>query len=989
MNTCHGFVLGLILGLGCMTTQAADTLRPGEPLILREGWQLKSSVLVSDDDAKVSSVGYLPQEWLKTTVPSTVLNAMIKNDVYPDVRVGMNSFKIPDASEEFNRKNDLAKYSYLPDKRNPWKDPYWYRTEFRLPAWSDGGRVWLNFKGINYRAEVWLNGAKIADRKEMVGAYRRFRFDITAHARPGENCLAVKVFPVDHPGEPELQLEPLGKARSYIKEIQKDVTYTVAVGYDCMPPIPDRNMGIWQEVSVDFTGPVDIRDPFVVSRLPLPRLDSASLTISAELVNTTGSTQKGTCRGVVTELGRECVKEIELAPGETKTIVFSPSEFPQLEVANPRLWWPKPYGAQNLHHLRVVFETSQGTSAGQTVAFGIRQIGKELHHFNSDPGLRVLVNGKRVFCQGGWLQPELLFDWSGKRAETEVRYLTEANLNTVTFEDLPVPCDDFLEACDRHGLMYWTSFYGSYWVRPGTKLPEDRELLAQCAVDVIKGYRNHPSVILYSCSGEEDPSKEVYLTWRKNVLALDSTRLFIPSIDVHKPLEWLLQDIPTGVRDDHTFWDVEPVGYYHKVRSGGTWMFNTEVSIASLPPVAQLKRFLPDLLTESGVKPAPFPVDAVWAHHDATSYVKDYGPALRRLYGPVRNTEDYCWKSHLLTAERHRAWSEAVNHRMWDITSGVWQWKINSCWPSVGWQIYDWYLKPMVSYYYYKSAFEPLHVQLSPLDGMVTVVNRRLQPERGLEVAVKVFDSDMKMRWENAAKAEVGANTYRDVFSIPLIADLTTVYFVQLRMTRDGKPVSENFYWLSSRQPTDFSPLNRLPMAKVEMSQSFERRGDQTVAHVRLVNSGRGLAFFMSLVVTRGPGGDEVMPIFWDDNYFSLLPGQSKEINATFATEDLQGASPVVELGGWNIETPFECRNLKVSKAQVKPGQLMTVTAAIANTFLDGSPIELYVDDQPVDRQMFWARGKMSRELSFELKLDRPGSHQIRIGKQTAAVRVE
>ena len=161
-----------------------------------------------------------------------------------------------------------------------------------------GQHLWLEFKGINYRADVWLNGKQVADSKTMVGIYQRFRFDITEYAQMGTNCLAVKIHPVDHPGEPDLQLTPGVYSREFRgKELQKDVTYTMSIGYDCMPTIPDRNMGIWREVCLEWTGPVDIRNPFVAPDLPLPDTSQATLSVSAELVNASSSPVKGVLRG--------------------------------------------------------------------------------------------------------------------------------------------------------------------------------------------------------------------------------------------------------------------------------------------------------------------------------------------------------------------------------------------------------------------------------------------------------------------------------------------------------------------------------------------------------------------------------------------------------------------------------------------------------------------------------------------------------------------
>jgi exo-1,4-beta-D-glucosaminidase len=1001
MNTLR-LLLASLLVLACAVT-AENTRQP-----LDGTWLLKSSVLVPEDGEHISTVGYKPRRWLKTSVPSTVLGALVKNGVYPDLRIGMNSFLIPDSSDEFNRKHDLAKFSYLPDKRNPWRDPYWYRTEFKLPAWPEGRRLWLNFNGINYRAEVWLNGKRIADEKEMAGIYQRFRFDVTGCARRGVNALAVKIHPVDHPGEPDTQLKPSGPARHYFKkEIQKDVSYQVAIGYDCMPPIPDRNMGIWQDVFLEWTGPVDIRDPFVATDLPLPDTSRATLTVSAELVNASASPVRGVLRGRVAGTEVSFEQPVELAPNETKLVRVEPKPV----MHQPRLWWPRNYGEQHLYELKLEFAGTE-----RTVAFGVRTVGKELHKLGDHHGLRVLINGQKVFSQGGWLQPELLFEMPPRRLEAEVRYLTEANLNTVTIEDLPVLSDEFLAACDRHGLMLWMSFYSSYWIQPETNWPLDHELLARGGVDVIKRHWNHPSLVLYSCVGEGVPSKDVYLTWRKNLLALDRTRLFVPTVDVRQKVEWLEPDLPTGLHDAVAFWEISPPGYYHRVRNGKKWMFNTEVSIPSLPPVNNLRKFIPDLLTSGGP-------DTVWAHHDASYFIRDFDPAVRLFYGSHHNIVDYCWKAQLLSAERHRAWSEAANHRMWDITSGIWQWKLNSCWPSVGWQIYDWYLKPMVSSYYYKSAFEPLHVQLNPLDGTVTIINRRLQPASSLDVQAGVYDSHARLRWEQQATTSVGANTYHDVFAVPPLADPTPVYFVKLRLRRDGKPVSENFYWLSAKpyadistddsefravgkaadmkpgegfysrasttNTADFSALAQLPPVKLNVSYRIERHGNQRIARVRLHNPTDRLAFFIQLALTHGRQGDEVLPVFWSDNYFSLLPGESKEVDASFAAEDLHGATPVLEVGGWNIESQFKCASLQPSKSRVKAGEAFTIAATITDTFLDGSRVALLVDGQPADAQWTWARGSKRAELTFRLTLREPGAHRLSVADRTIEVDVE
>ncbi len=946
-----------------------------ERVDLVSGWKLKSSALVKDATGPCDT-----RDWIPVTVPSTVLNALVKAGIYPDPRVGLNAYQIPDSSDEFNQRHDLAKFSYLPDKRNPWRDPYWYRTEFALPKSVGERRVWLNFNGLNYRADIWLNGKQVADSRQVVGSFSRYRFDVTEHARMGQrNCLAVKIHPPDHVGVPDTQLEVCGKNRNFRKEIMKDVTLAMmAIGYDCAPTVPDRQTGLWQDVWLEFTGPVVIRDPFVVTRLPLPNTGCATLEVSAELVNTGASLVRGVLRGRVAGTEVSFEQPVELAPGETKLVRVEPKPV----MRQPRLWWPKHYGEQHLYELKLEFA---GTEC--TATFGVRQITKELHKLDNAHGLRVLVNGQKIFCRGGYIQPEVMFDWDAKRIEAEIRYLTEANINIVYFEDIPNPPDVFLELCDRYGLMFGNCFYGCYWMQPNSGYPTDLDLLARGTVDIIKRYRNHPSLVLYMAQNEGEVREDVYTRWRKDIIEHDGTRLFIPSgsfpdYRTNYP-SWFKPDLPTGINDYNpkSYSWVEPAQFFRWVRESRNWMFILESGAPSVPPISSLRKFIPDF-DSAPAESERFPLTPVWAHHDACHYFKPFDDALRRIFGRPKNVVDYCQKAAVLSADQHRAMYEAANHRMWEITSGVSEWKLNACWPSVEWQIYDWYLKPMPSFYYIRKACEPLHVQLTPLDSMVSVINHRLEAQRGLEVVAQLYEMNGKLRWEKRLKTDVPANSYKEVFDVPPIIQSSgqpVVHFVKLQLKdRRGQVVSDNFYWLPSRyritqlsQQEDLIALEELPPATVRASMTTQTVGAETVARVRLENPGKHLAFFVQATITRGAGGGEIVPVLWNDNYISLVPGEVRELTARFATADAGGSQPVLEVGGWNVETDFDCTDLKI-----EPGM---VTATIANTFLDGSRVTLYVDGKPAASQWAWARGNKKDTVTLPIQV---GQHQIKVGRK-------
>ena len=982
-----GIIIVAALASSAVAAQVPDLAT--ERINLKDRWLLTSSSLVKEDGRAISTSTFRPDQWYPTSVPSTVLNALIKNGVYPDLRIGLNCYLIPDASDEFNRKHNLSRYSYLPDKRNPWKDPYWYRTEFALPDLAKDRRVWLHFNCINYRADVYLNGQQIASRTDMAGMFRRFAFDVTGAARGGINALAVRIHGVDTPGTPDQQLKVFGPERSFFKEIMKDVTEVMTIGYDCMPTVPDRNMGICQDVYVEITGPVVIRDPFITTDLPLPKTDRATLNVTATLANATDSPQTGILKATILQTGQTFQTPVTLAPRQSKEVFFSPAPI----IENPRLWWPVSYGPQNLYRLALTFECPSGVSDSQTITFGVRKLTTELYQLDGWHGRRVFINGQRIFCRGGYVQPEILFDWDRRRMENEIRYYAEANLNLIFFEDIPNPPDEFLEACDKLGVLFGNCFYACMWLKPGSGFPADLDLLEKCTVDLVKRYRNHPSLVMYMAMNEGDTREDVYEMWRKHILALDGTRFHIPSAyfpdDRKDAPGWFRKDLPTGMTDlgPKSYGWQEPSTYYQWVRESRNWMFQLENGSASLPPISSLRKFLPDMDKMSS--DAPFPLNEDWAHHGANHYYRPYDTALRRLHGQPKTVADYCWKGHLTTADQHRAMFEAVHHRMWDITSGFTQWKINDCWPGVQWQIFDWYLKPMVSYYYIKKACRPLHIQLSLLEPTVTIINNQLPAQSHLTARARVYDLDMKLLYEKEAKADVAPNSYRDVFTMPQLPELTEVYFVALDL-RDGKDevVADNFYWLPRNKSDDLKALASLPMVGLETSHSVEQQGENTLLRVSVRNPSTRLAFFVQLAATKGRGGEEVLPVLWSDNYFSLLPGESKQLTAALATSDLGGTVSAVQVGGWNILTDFQCTALEVPKMAATAGDPITVTATIANTFIDGSRVSLFVDEKPID-SAFVAPTALNAAAKIDFTVRLPaGSHQLRVGSKAASILV-
>ncbi len=912
--------------------------KSGEMKILLSGdWIIKSSIQVKEDGEIISTDKFNPKGWYRAKVPTTVLNALIKDSVYQDPWIGLNNYKIPDVSDEFNRKYDLAKYSYIDGSTNPWKDPYWFRKEFKLPDNFKGKELWLNFDGINYRADVWLNGHEIADHLEMVGMFLRFRYDITQYVLVNQmNYLAVKIHQVDHPGLPlpGVQFEVFGKTRGHAIDIFKDETLKFSGGWDCAPVVRDRNMGIYQDVYITATGPASIENPYIITDLPLPDTTRADIKIITELKNNS----KEEINGVLTVkislinnlkfptytkyLGGSMpdiiiIKKVKLTADRATDVVLNSSEFTSLSIHNPYLWWPNGYGKQYLHNMELTFSIDGKTSDKKNITFGIRKVTSELKKKGNDWGRVFYINGQRVFCKGGWLQPDALLNVSEKRVYDEARLLAEANVNMVASEDAPSPPDIILDSYDKYGIMCWETFYQCYRMFPGDSVtennPSDHALALREAQDIIKRYRNHPSLVIWCAANEVTVAGDIYKPLRKYVFDLDGTRTFLAasstSWDIDKYTPYIKADLPLGTTDDGDpdyNWNPEHF-YFDKILEVEKQAFRNELGVASVPVYSSLKKFIPRFSKDT--KNAFFPLDSTWAEHgawDDNNYAfRAYDNAIRTLYGRPVSVEDYAKKAQFVNANSYRAMFEAANHRMWKITSGVMLWKLNDCWPSVLWQLYDWYLCQNASYYFSQKAMEPVHIQMNANSSVVSVINTRHKNLDSLIVIVSIVDSSLKTIWFRTDTINIGADMYRELFSIHQGLKLTPTYFVKLELKRnDGCLLSENIYWLSPGKQPDFSFLGKLEPVKLKISANNEEKGKEYQITVKLSNQTGKLSFFNRLVITKGEKGEEVLPAFWDSNFITLFPGEEKTVRATIAKEDLSGEVPYIRIDGNNKVEP-------------------------------------------------------------------------------------
>ena len=837
-------------------------------------WQMKSST--ADDT-----------QWTEVTVPTTVLSALVDKGVYPDPWIGMNNFTIPDVSEP----------------GSPFRDPYQFRTSFTLPAEMAGAsHIWLHLDGINYRADINLNGVLIATREQVVGMFRRFRFDITpALKRSGPNELEITVYQTDHPGTPTPghQWDLFRPNRGNSGDgLFRDETMKMSGGWDCAPVVRDRNMGIWQDVWLSASGDVTVENPFVYSEVP--SADRAILHLESTLSNHSVAQVKGTLTArIIPENGKTLTlsKSVSLAPGESRKVSFLP-----YTLDNPLLWWPNGYGEQHLYKLELSFETGpRKLSDSVSTPFGIREVGSYLMDKDGEKGRVFTVNGVKIFARGGWLQPDAMLRNTDKNIYDQARLLKEAGVNLVGSEDMPAPDPAWLDSWDEAGLMSWHVFHQCYRMYPGranAHNPDDHELAAKCVRDIILRYRNHPSIIAWFGVNEVMVDEDLYVATKQACKELDPTRPFFPttatSWDVEKLTPWILEDLPVGTTDDGApDYNWAPSDYYfRKVNEVHLQMFRNELGMPSMPVYRSLEQFIPSLNKPFDPRDPLFPLDSHWAEHgawDANNFCyRAYDNAIRTLYSDPVSARDYVRKGQMVSAEGYRAMFEAANHRMWDITTGVMLWKLNSCWPDVCWQFYDWSLTPTAAYYFAKKALEPVHIQMNADTRMISIINTTPTALSGLKAKVSVWGNDMKEHWSMERTLDAPAQTFTELEAIPYLKDITAVALVRMSLEdASGAVVSENFYWYYT-QHQNYYWLTTLPKVDLHPKVKVLRKeGDGYRLELTLKNDSQTLSFFNEIVLLSG--GTPAGPVFWDDNFVTLFPGETKVLSAWISQSDTRG----------------------------------------------------------------------------------------------------
>lgn len=911
-------ICGVVLWACALSLSAQSTIASGPPrrVELTGNWELASAQAVNAAGQTISLPDYKTASWHPVAhMPATVLEVLEEDGVYPNLYEGMNLLKsVP---------QDL----YLQD--------WWYRTTFVAPP---GHAIYqLDFPGINYRAEIWLNGNLVADNQQAMGMYVAHPFDVTRWIKPGAaNVLAIKV-------TPERLIEGLNGVEladswwDWINWKYLGYREQQSPGFQPVSFVPDRNAGIWKPVYLRISGAVTVSHVTVNTDLPLPQLTSARLTVFAELQNLSASPVNGVLRGTISRPGKPVIQieqTLSLAAGEDREASFTPQQYPQLAVQNPDLWWPYTMGKPDLYELDLKFLADGLPSDDAHIRFGIRTItshreqGEQFSAAGADGAFYLKVNGKSFLARGADYTPDLLYRNDPNRDAAVIRYVKDLGLNMLRWES-KIASEHMLELADEEGvpvMLGWMCC--AQWEHWKDWNAEDYRVAGESLTSQILMLRSHASVILWANGSDGLPPLPVLDTYRGILKKLHWQNAVVDTVSgANKDREWngIHMLGPYGWRPP-TYWFS---GRYPAARGACAEQGDNE----HIPPYESLKKFIPaDKL---------WPINETWYFHaganDGNNTLANIQLAINHRYGPSTSAEEFARKAQLASYENTRAQFEDFAANGWADHKMTLYWMLNNHWPSFFGHLFDYYLKPGGAYYGAKKGLRPLSVVFDYYAtenhslANFTVVNQMPEEQNGLSARIRIYDLDGRVRVDRRITGiHVTPGGAVNVLRLPRLKSLTPVYFVRCQLSdASRKPLVENVYWQSTKDDdlgdpandddafhlkmanwADMTALNNMPKVRLTVSarQTTEDGEDHVI--IRLRNPTKQIAFFERAEVTSTQGGDEILPLEYDDNYLTVFPRESAEIHGKVRL----GTPRWIKLAGYN--TPEESAPIQISTGQ-------------------------------------------------------------------------
>jgi hypothetical protein len=882
----------------------------GNEWLISGGWELAAARQINLSGHEISGREYNPFFWINATVPGTILTTLVNNGYYPDPLYGLNNLSIPDT---------LC--------RTDW----WYRTVLPIPGEAKNKRIQLLFNGINYKAEVWFNGSFVGTIK---GAFIRGQFDITHLIRQdGNNVLAVHILPPPHPGIPhEENLMETGANGGLL--CYDGPTFVCTEGWDWIPGIRDRNMGIWQDVRLRVLSDARIVDPQVISDLPLPDTSSAKLTIKTSLVNYSDKQENFILSGEIENI--KFSKQVTLKARETRLFIFNAIDFPQLNIQKPRLWWPNGYGNQELYNLRLALtEENNILTDTKEVKFGIREMSYDftvdyqyarqnvrvnlnplkvwgktekiityrMHGYDSRhlpngvqigfvpdlkdtvlfdkgitpgsaPYLVIQVNGQPIYCRGGnWGLDEAMKRVSREKMEPFFRLHKDEGFTMIRNWVGQSTEEIFYQLADEYGLLIWNDFWMS--TENYNLDPWDNQLLLDNARDVIRRFRNHPSIAVWCGRNEGNPPMDLDDSLHILQAKEDGTRIYHSS------------SIRNNLTNSGPWFYTDFVNKEIHHKDG----FNTETGSPAIPVAETMREMMaPEDL---------WPIGDVWYYHDLHKGQTDYIKAIEDQYGPYKNIDEFCIKAQMLNYEIYREIFEVWNYRLWNNCSGLLLWMSHPAWPSTVWQTYSSDYETNGVYYGSRKACEPLHIQFQPDKDDIYFINNTLHNYDRIKTELKIYDLTGREIYIESAVNDSKANSRIKCFVPKIPGILPAIYLVRMRtITSEGVVLSENAYFRSNSNKKDFKGLDNLAPVTLKGKLAGKKLVNRSyISTITLTNPSKVMAVSIKLNVRDAITGKRILPAYISDGYFTLLPGETRIVVAEFPAEKLAGSVKITAEG--------------------------------------------------------------------------------------------
>lgn len=817
-------------------------------------WKLKCAREVFAEGSAVASDGFDTDGWLVATVPGTVLSSYINIGAVPDPNHADNIFNISD--------------SYF-------NSDFWYRNEFELTEGLTDGKLFLEFDGINWKADVYLNGEAMG---RIEGGFTRGRFDISEAARIGKNILAVRIIRNAHIGAVKEKNEKNTGVNGGILGADNP-TFHASIGWDWISTIRGRNIGIWNDVRIVKEGKVSLKDPFVNVVLPLPDTTSAVLTPEVYVTNNSDEAVAGTLKGFVGEIRFE--QDMVLEPREERAVRFDLLSYPQLMMKDPRLWWPNGYGEPFLYDAGFEFITGEIVSDKLDFKTGIRQVDSD----EEGGVLHLYVNGRRFIGRGGnWGFSENNLNYRGREYDIAAAYHADMNFTIMRNWVGQTGDVELYEACDRHGIMIWQDFW---LANPADGPdPDDSEMFLANAEDYLRHHRSHPSLVLYCGRNEGFPPKVIDEGLRSLVR------------DYHPGLHYISSSADGCVSGHGPYRALTPKEYFN-LPSGNDRFHSERGMPAVMTYESMLRTYSPDAL---------WPQNKQWGQHDFTLSGAQAGATFNELiakgYGEPSSAKEFADRGQFINYDGYRAMfeSRSLNRK------GLLLWMSHPAWPSMTWQTYDWYFEPTAAYFGCKKGSEPLHIQWNPTDNNVEIVNYNAGFHNGLTARALVMNMDGRIVWESSGCFDSKEDTTVKCFAVEFPSDVSPTHFIKLYLTdTEGNAVSDNFY-INGTEYGNHQAMSSMPRADVKVRTDYEMvtdgseiHGDEWRGTVVLENRSRVPAVMVRLNVVGKKDGEQILPMFYEDNYFSLMPGERKTVSLKWYDADSHGNKPELIVTGYNL----------------------------------------------------------------------------------------